>query len=218
MSRIDLKKVILRGVTTGLLVGNQLTAAPSQFSATPTINVTVPPTTTNMVPVGSTPSSVDIPKSPGTPVTPATPLLPGNTLATTSTDKEAKATTTTPSSNEELLKNMESADGGNFGYHLYSDEEMQLELSPDGLKLYNSLTPEGKKLARIVASSRCDGTNLCKGLNSCKSDKNDCAGKGQCKGQSKCAVASKDLAVKLVIDRLAQKRADVITPLKSPGK
>lgn len=109
-----------------------------------------------------------------------------------------------------VLSQMEDADGGNFGYHLYTEEELLLELTPEGIKLYNSLSPEGKRLARIVASQRCDKQNACKGLNACKTDTNDCAGKGDCKGKGKCSFSDKNLAVKVVADKMAKKRADTL--------
>jgi hypothetical protein len=124
------------------------------------------------------------------------------------TAAETSASASTSKGESILLKAMESATGGNFGYSIMTEEELMLELTPEGAKLYNSLTPEGKRLALVVASSRCDSQNECKGLNGCKTDKNDCAGKGSCKGQSKCAVATKDLAVKLVATKMAQKRAE----------
>jgi len=98
---------------------------------------------------------------------------------------------------------------GNVGYHLYSEEELLLELDASGTKLYQSLTPEGKALALQVASARCDHTNACKGLNACKTDKNECAGKGGCKGMGKCALADKNLAVKLAAKKMAEKRNQV---------
>jgi hypothetical protein len=100
---------------------------------------------------------------------------------------------------------------GNVGYHMMSEDELMLQLSPQGQAMYKSLSPEGKALALNVASMRCDHTNECKGLNACKTDHNDCAGKGSCKGKGKCAIADKDLAVKLVkqkMDKMAQKRAN----------
>lgn len=95
----------------------------------------------------------------------------------------------------------------NAGYHLYTEDELLLELNDDGVKLFKSLTPEGKKLALQVASTRCNGTNECAGLNSCETPDNKCAGQGACKGQGKCAIADKNLAVKLVSDKMAGKRA-----------
>jgi hypothetical protein len=98
---------------------------------------------------------------------------------------------------------------GNMGYKLMSEDDLKLELSAEGLKQYNSLTPEGKELARIVASQRCKGSNVCKGLNACADDKHKCAGKGECKGQSKCGFSDKNLAVKVVADKMAAKRAEL---------
>lgn len=96
---------------------------------------------------------------------------------------------------------------GNLGYRLMTEDELLLELTDEGANLYNSLSPEGKELAIFVASQRCQGSNECKGLNACQTDTNDCAGKGQCKGTGKCAVADKNLAVKIVAKKMAEKRA-----------
>lgn len=95
---------------------------------------------------------------------------------------------------------------GNLGYHVMTEEELMLELNAQGRALYQKLDADGKRLARLVASQRCNETNECSGLNGCQTDKNDCAGQGSCKGTSKCSVADKNLAVKLVSDKLAKKR------------
>jgi hypothetical protein len=42
--------------------------------------------------------------------------------------------------------------------------------------------------------------------------KNSCAGKGSCKGQGKCAISYKNLAVKLVYNKMAAKRAKLQNP------
>jgi hypothetical protein len=105
-------------------------------------------------------------------------------------------------SDDTLKKNNES----NMNYHLMTEDELLLELTPEGEKLYHSLDAEGKKLALAVASQYCNGTNICRGLNACKTDDNECAGKGACKGKSKCAFSSKDLAVKVVADKMKAKR------------
>lgn len=100
---------------------------------------------------------------------------------------------------------------GNLGYHLLTEDELLLELNDEGTKLYNSLDKEGKELARFVASQRCNHTNNCAGLNACQTDKNECAGKGSCKGTGKCAFSDKNLAVKVVGDKLMKdKRATVL--------
>jgi hypothetical protein len=100
------------------------------------------------------------------------------------------------------------ANAQNMSYHLWSEKELLEQLNDEGVKLYNSLDSEGKLMARKVASNMCNGTNECSGLNACKTDKNDCAGKGTCKGTGKCALADKNLAVKLVVKKMAAKRAN----------
>ncbi len=94
----------------------------------------------------------------------------------------------------------------NEGYYLMSEQELFLNINRKGRELYESLSPEGKKLALKVASRRCNGANECKGLNACKTEDNDCAGKGECKGTTKCAIGDKNLAVKLVANKMAEKR------------
>jgi hypothetical protein len=100
---------------------------------------------------------------------------------------------------------------GNAGYYLMTEDELLLELNDEGAKLYHSLDKQGKELAREVASQRCNMTNSCKGLNACQTDKNECAGKGDCKGKGKCAFADKNVAVKVVADKIKmeQKRSDL---------
>ena len=95
---------------------------------------------------------------------------------------------------------------GNLGYHLMTEKELLDELDDEGYKLYNTLDPESKALARKVASQRCAGSNICKGFNACKTEKHDCAGKGDCKGNSKCGFSDKNLAVKVVAEKMKQKR------------
>jgi hypothetical protein len=119
----------------------------------------------------------------------------------------ADATTTAPANTQ--AKSIEELNAENVGWHLYSEDELKLELNDEGVKMFNSLSPEGKKLALQVASARCQGTNECKGLNSCQTDKNSCMGIGDCKGTGKCAIADKNLAVKLVRDKMAKERASL---------
>lgn len=104
---------------------------------------------------------------------------------------------------------------GNMNYHVMSEDELLLQLSPEGVAMYKGLDSKGKQLALLVASSMCDHTNECAGLNACQTDDNACAGKGKCKGQGKCAFSDKNLAVKLVRDKMANKRANVSSPAKS---
>lgn len=99
---------------------------------------------------------------------------------------------------------------GNLGYHLLTEDELLLDLNDEGYKLYMSLSPEGKALAREVASTRCNASNQCKGLNACATDKNACAGKGACKGQGKCSLSDKNLAIKLVAKKMNEKRTEAL--------
>lgn len=116
---------------------------------------------------------------------------------------EAKAT-------EDANKKNIDYNASNLGYHLMTEDELVNELNDEGYKLYMSLDPQGKELARKVASTRCDHTNECKGLNACATDTHDCAGKGECKGTGKCALADKNLAVKLVAKKMAEKRGQTL--------
>ncbi len=95
---------------------------------------------------------------------------------------------------------------GNITYHLMTEEELLRELTPEGQKMYKSLSPEGKELARKVASTACNGQNECKGLGGCETEEHSCAGKNKCKGKGKCAQPDKNLAVKLVYDKMKEKR------------
>ncbi len=109
---------------------------------------------------------------------------------------------------KKTLMDLAAATDGNISYHLMSEEELLLQLNDEGTKIYNTLSPEGKELARSVASRSCNGTNECKGLNACASDKNKCLGQGECKGQTKCSISDKNLAVKLVAKKMQEKRLD----------
>lgn len=95
---------------------------------------------------------------------------------------------------------------GNIGFRIMSEDELLLELNEKGAALYMNLNKEGKELARKVASQRCNGTNVCKGLNACQTENNSCAGQGACKGQGKCGFSDKNLAVKVVAKKMAEKR------------
>ena len=112
--------------------------------------------------------------------------------------------------NDKPSTSADDLNDGNLGYHMMTEDELLIELNDDGYKQYMSLSPEGKQIAREIASARCNGTNECKGRNACKTDTNDCAGKGSCKGKSKCAVSDKNLAVKLAADVMAKKRAEAL--------
>ena len=124
-------------------------------------------------------------------------------------DTQAPLTAPAPIPKDAPNKKDYNPNDQNIGYHLYTDEELRLELNGNALKSYEKMSPEAKALVRTVASASCNGTNECKGLNACKTEKNDCAGKGQCKGQGKCAIADKNLVVKLVETKLEAKRQNL---------
>lgn len=140
-------------------------------------------------------------------------LIANQVSADTPATSSTKATESTKSSSKGYDPN-----DGNMNYHLMSEDELKLQLNDEGLRIYNNLDAEGKKLAQKVASALCANTNACKGLGACKSDKNACAGKNECKGKGICAFSDKNLAVKMVRDHMALKRAGMLPSLNNPGK
>lgn len=131
-------------------------------------------------------------------------LLVASQLSAVSNPLDTSSSTTTDSGDSD------NAEDGNMGYHVMTEDELMLQLSPEGIKMYQSMSPDGKALALLVASARCNGTNQCAGLNACQTADHDCAGKGSCKGKGKCALSDKNLAVKLVKDKMSGKRANMI--------
>ncbi len=113
---------------------------------------------------------------------------------------------TAKKSDDDYSDDLKDVNDGNMGYHLMTEDELLLELNPEGIATYKSLSPEGKELARKVASQRCNSTNPCKGFNACQTDKNECAGKGSCKMTGKCGFSDKNLAVKVVSEKMKGKR------------
>lgn len=132
-----------------------------------------------------------------------TPIKMGTKEATPYTP--AKSETATPAKEDKKASEYDP-NSENLGYHLMTEQELLLELNDNGLALYNSLSPDGKQLAREVASQRCARTNSCKGLNACATEKNKCAGQGGCMGQTKCGFSDKNLAVKVVAEKMKAKR------------
>ena len=135
---------------------------------------------------------------------------PGITASRDNSSKTAYQDPSKASTKSSDNSNSDGANGSNLGYHLMTEDELLLELNDEGSRMYKSLSPEGKRLALEVASMRCAKTNPCAGLNACATDKNDCAGKGQCKARGKCAVSDKNLAVKLVYEKMVKKRSDAL--------
>lgn len=131
-----------------------------------------------------------------------------NSLYADQPAKTASAKTENGTPGSAMNNNEQSDDNGNYGYTLLNEDELLIELNEQGEDLYMSLSKEGKDLARQVASQRCNGTNLCKGLNACQTEKNACAGQGSCKGLGKCGFSDKNLAVKVVAKKMAEKRKE----------
>lgn len=191
MKKRELKKLALLGIASGLITVCQTTANASEQKAAHPIDI-------NLLLAEH--------KCKGPHGCPAEPDSNNNASKRSNSNNQNNAKNSNKNSSSELAEKDKS--DGNVGYHVYTEDELLLELNDEGTKLYNSLTPEGKALARLVASQRCDHTNECAGLNACQSDKNKCAGQGACKGQGKCAFSDKNMAVKVVADKMAKKRAE----------
>lgn len=104
------------------------------------------------------------------------------------------------------LMQLAESTNGNIASHQMTADELMLEVTDEGAKKFNALTPEGKELALKIASRGCNNENECKGQNACKTKDNQCAGQGQCKGTTKCAISDKNLAVELAAKIMADKR------------
>lgn len=136
------------------------------------------------------------------------PLAAATTQKSSASSKEKSENITSDSKKSEY----NDANDGNMNYHVMTADELLLQLDPEGIKVYNSLSPEGKGLALLVASQMCDHTNQCAGLNACQTEKNKCAGQGSCKGTGKCSFSDKNVAVRLVAKKMAEKRAQLGSP------
>lgn len=110
------------------------------------------------------------------------------------------------SKGEANLMDLVKETGGNVTFHQMTEDELRMELNEEGTKAFDSLSPEGKKLALDIASRSCAGTNDCKGQNACASEKNKCLGQGSCKGKTVCGISDKNTAVKMATKIMAEKR------------
>jgi hypothetical protein len=138
--------------------------------------------------------------------------LAGGALLLTPSKTQAALDVKTPSTTqtkEEVKGAQIDYSAADREYHKMSEKELLDVLDANGKKMYSELSPEGKKLAIDVASSKCSTYNTCKGLNACATEKNKCAGQGACKGQSKCAFIDKNMAVKVVYEKMKNKRAEL---------
>ena len=138
--------------------------------------------------------------------------LAGGALLFTPSKTQATVDEKTPNTTQEKQEvKGENIDysAADRAYHKMSEKELLDSLDANGKKLYTELSAEGKKLAIAVASSKCSSFNTCKGLNACATEKNKCAGQGSCKGQSKCAFIDKNMAIKVVYEKMNNKRAEL---------
>jgi hypothetical protein len=80
-------------------------------------------------------------------------------------------------------------------------------LDETSLYFYGNMDREGKQLVYQLVHQECKGENKCKGLNSCEqSGINSCAGKGSCKGTSKGPFEDQNLAVKVAVNKICERR------------
>jgi hypothetical protein len=198
MKKHDLKKLALMGLTGGLLISN-----PSVVSAAGEAQTLLAATSKSDKNVCGGKGGCPSPK-----------LMAERDKSSSQVKTQSPEDASTSSKTQTDAKDQGSdydPNESNLGYHLMTEEELKLELNEDGLKMYNSLDEKGKELAREVASMRCAASNPCSHLNACKTSKNSCAGQSEiCKHTGKCAVSDKNLAVKLVYDKMKAKRLDAI--------
>ena len=90
-----------------------------------------------------------------------------------------------------------------------TEADLVKQLNSQTKAIYNSLSAEGKALALQLANQSCKGQNTCKGLNSCKTAEHSCAGKGSCANTAAAPFTDKNVAVKVAVMRMAEKRASM---------
>lgn len=92
-----------------------------------------------------------------------------------------------------------------------TEQDLRSQLNPETKDLYDSLSPDGKKLALQMANQKCNHQNSCKGQGACKGEGHDCAGKNGCAGKGKGPFTDKNQAVKVAA--MKEKR---MTSLRTP--
>ncbi len=92
------------------------------------------------------------------------------------------------------------------------DAQILSQLNDEGKSIYRGLDPAGKAMADKLINQSCKGKNDCKGLNSCKTAENSCAGKGSCQGKSPGPFKDKNQAVKIVAQKMSEKRVNAAAP------
>lgn len=88
-----------------------------------------------------------------------------------------------------------------------ADASIRKDLSDSAQFFYDRMDREGKQLVYQLVNQDCKGQNQCKGLNSCEEPGlNTCAGKGSCQGMSKGPFEDKNLAVKVAVKKICERR------------
>lgn len=118
---------------------------------------------------------------------------------------QLSAAQTNPSQ-DDYIKQFKDSVNNDLSKKMLSEDELLEQLDANGKRQYKSLDPQGKQLAREIASQKCAGLNDCKGRNVCKSDKNACEGQADCKGKSICGATDKNQAVRIAAKKMAEKR------------
>lgn len=96
-------------------------------------------------------------------------------------------------------------------FNIINGSEFATEsLDENTLELFHSMGIEGQLLFYQLAKQECRGQNICKGLNSCKKEGvNDCAGLGMCRGTCEAPFDDKNVAVKVILKQMAEKRMEL---------
>jgi len=200
MKKRDLKKLAVLGITSGLLISNQVTADSMGEDSFDNYNFEKASPSSHCLGKNGCPGFVDKCKGKGG---------CGNFKDACKGKGGCGGLTADVDPDKSPYQPPGDKNEGSMNYHLMTEQELLRELNDNGIRMYKSLSPEGKALALKVASNSCKGSNECKNLNACRSEKNSCAGKGDCAGKGICAVSDKNLAVKLVYDKMNAKRANM---------
>lgn len=88
-----------------------------------------------------------------------------------------------------------------------AEGSIRKDLTGSALYFYDHMDREGKQLVYQMVQQDCKGQNRCKGLNSCKAPgSNSCAGKGGCEGTAQGPFEDKNLAVKVAVKKICERR------------
>lgn len=90
---------------------------------------------------------------------------------------------------------------------MIAESSIRRDLSGSSLYFYDKMDREGKQLVYQLVHQDCKGQNECRGLNSCREPGiNACAGKCQCKGTANGPFEDKNLAVKVAVKKICERR------------